>query len=200
MAERLGFETRAIKGDMTLFDLPDLTFPLWLMCSRKGSCSTTMWWQARIKEHIHIADPDPGVKPRFPRERFAQEWTGSVFFMAPSPGYKPHKEKKQGLLSFLPILFKQRGITNIVLATLLVTLINIVRPYYLQSIIDSYVPTRCARHWVLSPLGWSSSIFSNKFVLCPGVSPTDPWATLIDWRDFVLSSMFFTCRCPFSRQ
>ena len=61
--------------------------------------------------------------------------------MAPSPGYKPHKEKKQGLLSFLPILLKQHGlITNIVLATLLVTLINIVGSYYLQSIIDSYVP------------------------------------------------------------
>lgn len=61
--------------------------------------------------------------------------------MAPSPNYKPHREKKQGLLSFLPILFKQRGlIANIVLATLLVTLINIVGSYYLQSIIDSYVP------------------------------------------------------------
>ena len=36
---------------------------------------------------------------------------------------------------------KQRGlITNIVLATLLVTLINIVGSYYLQSIIDTYVP------------------------------------------------------------
>ena len=36
---------------------------------------------------------------------------------------------------------KQRGlIVNIVLATLLVTLINIVGSYYLQSIIDTYVP------------------------------------------------------------
>ena len=44
-------------------------------------------------------------------------------------------------LSFIPILVKQRGlIANIVLATLLVTLINIVGSYYLQSIIDTYVP------------------------------------------------------------
>ena len=94
------------------------------------------------KKHIHIADPDPSVKlTKISRERFAQEWTGVSLFMAPSPDYKPHKEKKQGLLSFLPILLKQRGlITNIVLATLLVTLINIVGSYYLQSIIDSYVP------------------------------------------------------------
>jgi len=88
------------------------------------------------------AGPDPGVKrTKISRERFAQEWTGVSLFMAPSPDYKPHKEKKQGLLSFLPILLKQRGlIANIVLATLLVTLINIVGSYYLQSIIDSYVP------------------------------------------------------------
>ncbi|MBZ4289016.1 peptide cleavage/export ABC transporter ComA, partial [Streptococcus pneumoniae] len=40
-----------------------------------------------------------------------------------------------------PILVKQRGlIANIVLATLLVTVINIVGSYYLQSIIDTYVP------------------------------------------------------------
>ncbi|HFH1992224.1 TPA: peptide cleavage/export ABC transporter ComA, partial [Streptococcus pneumoniae] len=46
-----------------------------------------------------------------------------------------------GLLSFIPILVKQRGlIANIVLATLLVTVINIVGSYYLQSIIDTYVP------------------------------------------------------------
>ncbi|HGK9566234.1 TPA: peptide cleavage/export ABC transporter ComA, partial [Streptococcus pneumoniae] len=90
----------------------------------------------------HIADPDPGVKlTKLPRERFAEEWTGVTFFMAPSPDYKPHKEQKNGLFSFIPILVKQRGlIANIVLATLLVTVINIVGSYYLQSIIDTYVP------------------------------------------------------------
>lgn len=51
------------------------------------------------------------------------------------------KEQKNGLFSFIPILVKQRGlIANIVLATLLVTVINIVGSYYLQSIIDTYVP------------------------------------------------------------
>ncbi len=94
------------------------------------------------KDSIHIADPDPGVKlTKLPRERFAEEWTGVTLFMAPSPDYKPHKEQKNGLFSFIPILVKQRDlIANIVLATLLVTVINIVGSYYLQSIIDTYVP------------------------------------------------------------
>ena len=47
------------------------------------------------------------------------------------------------MTSFLPILINQKGlITNIILATALVTLINIVGSYYLQSIIDTYVPNQ----------------------------------------------------------
>ncbi len=142
VAEEIGFETRAIKADMRLFDLPDLTFPFVVHVLKEGKLLHYYVVIGHDKKHIHIADPDPGVKlTKISRERFAQEWTRVSLFMAPSPDYKPHKEKKQGLLSFLPILLKQRGlIANIVLATLLVTLINIVGSYYLQSIIDSYVP------------------------------------------------------------
>lgn len=142
VAEEIGFETRAIKADMTLFDLPDLTFPFVVHVLKEGKLLHYYVVIGQDKRAIHIADPDPSVKlTKISRERFAQEWTGVSLFMAPSPDYKPRKEKKQGLRSFLPILLKQRGlITNIVLATLLVTLINIVGSYYLQSIIDTYVP------------------------------------------------------------
>ncbi|CJF56063.1 competence factor transporting ATP-binding protein/permease ComA [Streptococcus pneumoniae] len=56
--------------------------------------------------------------------------------------YRPQVDQMDcGVASFIPILVKQRGlIANIVLATLLVTVINIVGSYYLQSIIDTYVP------------------------------------------------------------
>ena len=142
VAEEIGFETRAIKADMTLFDLPDLTFPFVAHVLKEGKLLHYYVVTGQDKESIHIADPDPGVKlTKLPRERFAEEWTGVTLFMAPSPDYKPHKDQKNGLLSFIPILVKQRGlIANIVLATLLVTLINIVGSYYLQSIIDTYVP------------------------------------------------------------
>lgn len=95
------------------------------------------------KKYIHIADPDPTVKLTcLSRQRFASEWTGVTIFIAPTPEYKPHKEKKNSLLDFVPLLAKQKGlITNIVVATLLVTIINIIGSYYLQSIIDTYVPS-----------------------------------------------------------
>ena len=145
VAEELGFETQAIQADMSLFDLPDLTFPFIVHVLKEGELLHYYVVTGRDKENIHIADPDPGIRlTKLSLERFEKEWTGTSIFMAPSPNYKPHQEKRQGLTSFLPILINQKGlIINIILATFLVTLINIVGSY-LQSIIDTYVPNQAS--------------------------------------------------------
>lgn len=146
VAEKLGFETQAIQADMSLFDLPDLTFPFIVHVLKEGELLHYYVVTGRDKENIYIADPDPGIRlTKLSRERFEKEWTGTSIFMAPSPNYKPHQEKRQGLTSFLLILINQKGlIANIILATVLVTLINIVGSYYLQSIIDTYVPNQAS--------------------------------------------------------
>ncbi|WP_156008529.1 peptide cleavage/export ABC transporter ComA [Streptococcus ruminantium] len=144
VAEDLGFETRAIRAGMSLFEVGDLTYPFIAHVLKDGKLMHYYVVTGADEKTIHIADPDPSVKlTKLTRERFEQEWTGVSLFMAPRPEYQPHKEKKQGLLSFVPLLAKQkRLIGNIILATLLVTLINIVGSYYLQSIIDTYVPNQ----------------------------------------------------------
>ena len=144
VAEELGFETQAIQADMSLFDLPDLTFPFIVHVLKEGELLHYYVVTGRDKENIHIADPDPGIRlTKLSRERFEEEWTRTTIFVAPSPNYQPHKDKNQSLTSFLPILINQKGlITNIILATVLVTFINIVGSYYLQSIIDTYVPNQ----------------------------------------------------------
>ena len=142
VAEELGFETRALKADMTVFGMEEVSYPFIAHVLKDGKLLHYYVVTGYDKHTIHVADPDPQVKMiKIPRERFAQEWTGITIFLAPSPTYKPSQEKKNGLLDFIPLLTKQKGlITNIVLATLLVTVINIVGSYYLQSIIDTYVP------------------------------------------------------------
>lgn len=142
VAEELGFETRALKADMTVFGMEEVSYPFIAHVLKDGKLLHYYVVTGYDKHTIHVADPDPQVKmTKIPRERFAQEWTGITIFLAPSPAYKPSQEKKNGLLDFIPLLTKQKGlITNIVLATLLVTVINIVGSYYLQSIIDTYVP------------------------------------------------------------
>ena len=143
-AETLGFEPQAIQADMTLFDSPNLIFPFVVHVLKDKELFHYYVVTGKDKQNIHIADPDPEVRlTKLSRERFEEEWTGTTIFVAPSPNYQPHKDKNQGLTSFLPILINQKGlIINIILATALVTLINIVGSYYLQSIIDTYVPNQ----------------------------------------------------------
>ena len=143
-AEILGFEPQAIQADMTLFDSPNLIFPFVVHVLKDKELFHYYVVTGMDKQNIHIADPDPEVRlTKLSRERFEEEWTGTTIFVAPSPNYQPHKDKNQSLTSFLLILINQKGlITNIILATVLVTLINIVGSYYLQSIIDTYVPNQ----------------------------------------------------------
>lgn len=141
-AKEIGFETRPIQADMSLFDLTDIPYPFIVHVNKEGKLQHYYVVYEAKKEYLLIGDPDPSVKvTKMKREHFASEWTGVAIFLAPEPGYKPHKDKKNGLMSFLPLIFKQGTlIFHIVLASLLVTLINISSSYYLQGILDEYIP------------------------------------------------------------
>lgn len=143
-AKEMGFETRAIQADMTLFDMEDVPYPFIVHVNKDGKLQHYYVVYQTRKNHIVIGDPDPTVKvTKMSKERFTSEWTGAAIFLAPEPSYKPHKDKKNGLMSFLPLIFKQRSlIFYIVMASLLVTLINIVGSYYLQGILDEYIPNQ----------------------------------------------------------
>ena len=143
-AKEMGFETRAIQADMSLFDMDDVPYPFIVHVNKEGKLQHYYVVYQNKKDHLIIGDPDPTVKvTKMTKERFASEWTGVAIFLAPEPSYKPHKDKKNGLMSFLPLIFRQRSlIFYIVLASLLVTLINIGGSYYLQGILDEYIPNQ----------------------------------------------------------
>lgn len=143
-AKLMGFETRAIQADMTLFDIEDVPYPFIVHVNKEGKFQHYYVIYQNKKNYLIIGDPDSTVKvTKMTKERFTSEWTGVAIFLAPEPSYKPHKDKKNGLISFLPLIFKQRSlIFYIILASLLVTLINIVGSYYLQGILDDYIPNQ----------------------------------------------------------
>ncbi|HFI0514150.1 TPA: peptide cleavage/export ABC transporter [Streptococcus suis] len=142
--QEIGFETRAIQADMSLFDMNDVPYPFIVHVNKEGKLQHYYVVYQTKKDHLIIGDPDPTVKvTKMSKERFSSEWTGVAIFLAPEPSYKPHKDKKNGLMSFLPLIFRQRAlIFYIVLASLLVTLINIGGSYYLQGILDEYIPNQ----------------------------------------------------------
>ncbi|MBC1795443.1 peptide cleavage/export ABC transporter [Listeria booriae] len=141
-AKSLNFETKAIQADMSLFDVSDIPYPFIAHVIKDGKLLHYYVVYGAKKDYILIADPDPNVKIiKMKKEKFAKEWNGISLFLAPGPEYKAEKDKSDGLLSFIPLLLKQnRLIRNIVIASLLVTIINIIGSYYLQAIIDTYIP------------------------------------------------------------
>lgn len=140
-AQVLNFETRVLQADMTLFELTEIPYPFIAHVTKDGKLLHYYVVYGAKKDKLIIADPDPDVGvTKMSKERFSTEWTGVAIFLAPTANYTVEKDEKNGLMSFLPLLLKQKGlIVNIILAALLVTVINIAGSYYLQSIIDEYV-------------------------------------------------------------
>ncbi|HHJ9351394.1 TPA: cysteine peptidase family C39 domain-containing protein, partial [Streptococcus pyogenes] len=110
-AKLMGFETRAIQADMTLFDIEDVPYPFIVHVNKEGKFQHYYVVYQNKKNYLIIGDPDPTVKvTKMTKERFTSEWTGVAIFLAPEPSYKPHKDKKNGLINFLPLIFKQRSL------------------------------------------------------------------------------------------
>lgn len=129
---------------MELFEMPDIPYSCIVHVNKQGKLQHYYVVYKAKKDSLIIGDPDPSVDViKMAKADFAKEWTGVAIFLAPAPTYKPHIDKKNGLSSFLPIIFKQKALlTYIVLASLLVTIINIVGSYYLQGILDEYIPNQ----------------------------------------------------------
>ncbi|WP_461219272.1 peptide cleavage/export ABC transporter [Lapidilactobacillus salsurivasis] len=141
-AKSLNFETRAIKADMSLFDMKDTPYPF-IAHVVKGGKLLHYYTVFGVKNNkVIVGDPDPTAKiKRMSFKSFQEEWSGVALFLAPTPEYRPKKAKQHGLLDFVPLLLKQHGlIVNIVVAALIITLINVVGSYYMQAIIDTYIP------------------------------------------------------------
>ena len=108
-AQEIGFETRPIQGDMSLFDMEAIPYPFIVHVQKKGKLPHYYVIYKNTKKGLLVGDPDPSVKiTKISKETFATEWTGVAIFLAPEPSYKPHKDKKNGLISLIPLIFKQK--------------------------------------------------------------------------------------------
>ena len=99
-ADEMGFETRPVQADKTLFDMSDAPYPFIVHVNKEGKLQHYYVVYQTRKDYLIIGDPDPSVKiTKMSKERFFSEWTGVAIFLAPKPSYQPHKDKKNGLLS-----------------------------------------------------------------------------------------------------
>ncbi|WP_304202792.1 peptide cleavage/export ABC transporter [Lactobacillus intestinalis] len=153
-AQKLGFETKAIKADMSLFDGMDIPLPCIVHVVKDNLLHYYVVLKVK-KKYLLIADPDPSVKvTKISKRNFEKQWSGIAIFMVPEPDYKPLKQSRHTLFSFLPRIFRQRKLViNIILAALLITVISIVGSYFLQTVIDTYIPNNMHNTLIIIALG-----------------------------------------------
>ena len=163
-AKQLGLETQAIRADLDLFKQENLSYPFIAHVVKEGGLQHYYTVFGQIKGQLIIGDPDPSKKViKMPLEEFAKEWTGVALFFVPGKSYTKYKEDVPGLLSFLPILFRRKGlIAVIVLLSFLVTLVNIIGSYYLQSIIDRLIPQEAYTLLTMISLGLCISYLAQQ--------------------------------------
>ena len=162
--KQLGLETQAIRADLDLFKQENLSYPFIVHVVKEGELQHYYTVFGQTKGQLIIGDPDPSKKViKMPLEVFEKEWTGVALFFVPGKTYIKYKEEVPGLLSFLPILFRRKGlITVVVLLSFLVTLVNIIGSYYLQSIIDHLIPQEAHSILTVISLGLCISYLAQQ--------------------------------------
>ena len=143
-AKQMNFETRAIQADMSLFEMESIPYPFIVHVNKEGKLQHYYVVYQNKKDHLIIGDPDPTVKvTKMTKERFASEWTGVAIFFSPKDDYQPQNDQSRGLTSFIPSFLKQKSLLfYIIMASLIITLIEIVGAFYLQVMLDEYIPSQ----------------------------------------------------------
>lgn len=163
-AEKFNLTVDAVQADMSIFEMDDIHYPFIAHVLKDGDLLHYYVILKNDKDSIIIADPDPdvGVK-KIPKSKFGQEWTGVTLLMMPNSDFTPIKEKKNNLLSLFPYIFKQKKLViNIVLASLLMTIISIANSYFLQGIIDNYIPKQAYNTLSIIAVGLLAAYIFNS--------------------------------------
>lgn len=142
LAETMGFATQALQADMSLFDMNDLAYPFVVHVLKKDGLSHYYLVTGVDNDFVHIADPDPMVQlTKLKRKEFEEEWTGVTIFLKPTVFYKQKQERQHRFLDYFSLLvMKKRLIMTIFVIGLCVVFIHVLATYYLQKMVDVYIP------------------------------------------------------------
>lgn len=140
--ERLNFACPVIKANNELWQEKDLPLPLIAHILVDNSYMHYVVVYDVKNTELFIADPGRGKIKKTVAE-FSKEWTGIVLVPTPKTNYHPTKEKNAGLITFLPIIWRQKSLVfYIILASFFITLFNIGSSYYFQGLLDFFIPNQ----------------------------------------------------------
>jgi ATP-binding cassette subfamily B protein len=147
-ADKLGFQTKALKGEVKPESLnAKLLYPFIAHVQVQYSGSMVNHFVV-VKEinakYIVVYDPNPaqGIK-KVSREEFLRMWTGFILLLSPGDKFRPEKSGGNVLLKFFPLFFShKKEILIASLASAILIAFGIVTSFYYKYIIDEVIIAR----------------------------------------------------------
>lgn len=151
-AKNVNLIPSAFKTDMSLFK-SNVHYPFIAHLIKQGTLHYCVVFGADSND-ILVADPDPNIKVhKVHKKDFANEWSGVCLFFSPAKNYVPVNENAQGLASSFCNLRKQGGIiTTIVIFSFFIACIGALNSYFIQLIIDRFIPKKSTNILLLASL------------------------------------------------
>lgn len=140
-SKAIGFETKALKTEKKEID-SDLPVPF-IAHLKKDNGMLHFVVVYKVKKNIlYIADPAKN-KYKTTLEEFKKEWSGYAVFLNPTPDFKPKGEKRNFILSFIPLLKPHlKTIGQAMLASVILNVLGIVGSFYFGYIVDTVLPSQ----------------------------------------------------------
>ena len=139
VAEDMGFNARPLRGEMA--DMPHLAMPAILHWNLNHFVVLTSISTGVRGKRFHIHDPARGAVV-LTEEDVSRQWTGVALDLLKSESFKPKIERKQ--LGITQLWSKMTGfwqtIRQVVLLSLVLQLVVLATPFFLQISIDTVFP------------------------------------------------------------
>ncbi len=151
-AEKLGFTSKGVKGNMESF-FSEFPLPAIAHVIVNGSLLHYVVIHYISKTELIIADPGKGIVKYTPEE-FFKMWTGVLILMVPTAQFKKGNETKGIFSRFFGLLKPQKKLLiNIFLASLVYTILGILGSFYFKFLMDDIIPYNLEKTLLVISIG-----------------------------------------------
>lgn len=151
-AEQFGFTAKAVKGDADAF-FSEYPLPAIARIVVNNSFFHYVVIHKITSKYVLIADPVCGLIKKNITD-FLETWTGVLILLTPTPEFQKGNETRTFFERFLKLLIPQkRLVVEIVLASVVITVLGILGAFYFQVIIDDILPAGIVKTLTVLSIG-----------------------------------------------
>lgn len=151
-ASYLGFETKVVRANMSLFSLKSSLAPFIVHITNKGINHYCVVFEYS-KDYVIIGDPNPEIRVKqISTQEFYKNWDGICVFFKLTEAYT--KKERDKNIYYLSLIFKhKRLIFSILITSIIISCFNLISAYTLKIILDYIIPNEDYRMLQIISLG-----------------------------------------------